>query len=321
MDAFLQSGFGRFLQAHFSTFFRASNWQSFLYLAYGWSVCQYHQTIAQYIWLSGGTQSKHFTRYYHFLNLSFLGRLDQLWACVWGLIDSMIGQETILQLVIDDTTRKKSGRKIQGAAYFRNGAGTARQEYRSLWGLNFVYLSLSWSWRGHRLSLPMGLRIYLKPAIAAKLGREFDSRSALARQILDFIALNLPHRTFLVLIDGGYATKEFLRKLPSNVEVLGRFPISSKLYEMPPARGAKPKVGRPPLKGSCLNSPQRMERDSGTVGKNIPTILNCSSGQYRESGIRSCREFPLWSLPFGERTNKAPALDKKTSKPSSLPIY
>lgn len=85
MDAFVQSGFGQFLNQHFSVFFRASSWQSFLYLAYGWSVCQYHQTIAQYIWLSGGTKSKHFTRYYHFLNLSFLGRLDQLWACVWDL--------------------------------------------------------------------------------------------------------------------------------------------------------------------------------------------------------------------------------------------
>lgn len=256
MDAFVQSGFGQFLSDHFSVFFRSSSWQSFLYLAYGWSVCQYHQTIAHYIWLSGGTKSKHFTRYYHFLNLSFLVRLDQLWACAWGLLDSMIDQELILQLVIDDTTRKKSGRKIQGAAWFRNGAGSARQEYRSLWGLNFVYLSLSWSWRGHRLSLPMGLRLYLKPAVAAQLGREFYSRSALARQILDFMARNLAHRTFLVLIDGGYATKAFLRKLPPNVEVLGRFPINSKIYEQPPVRGAKPKAGRPPLKGPCLDSPK-----------------------------------------------------------------
>ena len=41
-------------------------------------------------------------------------------------------------LIIDDSTKKKAGRQIEGVGHYRNGAGSARQEYRTLRGLNFV---------------------------------------------------------------------------------------------------------------------------------------------------------------------------------------
>lgn len=164
--------------------------------------------------------------------------------------------------MIDDTTKKKSGKKIEGAHYYRNGAGSARQEYRTLWGLNFVYLTLSLSWQGHRISVPLGLRIYFKESVAQQLGRPFASRSILGRQMLDFIARMLPHRQFRVLIDGGYATKDFLRKLPPNVEVVGRFPINSTLYELPPKHNGKKKAGRPPQKGASLGNPKQWKEQA-----------------------------------------------------------
>ena len=41
--------------------------------------------------------------------------------------------------IVDDSTKKKAGRQIEGMGHYRNGAGTARQEYRTLRGLNFVW--------------------------------------------------------------------------------------------------------------------------------------------------------------------------------------
>jgi hypothetical protein len=41
-------------------------------------------------------------------------------------------------IVGDDSTKKKSGAQIEGIHYYRNGAGSARQEYRTLRGLNLV---------------------------------------------------------------------------------------------------------------------------------------------------------------------------------------
>lgn len=270
MDIFSLSSFGLFLHQHLRSFFSQRSWTSFLYLAYGWSVCRYHHTIAQYIWLSGGAEVKHFTRYYSFLSLTFLELIDQLWGVVLSLLDGLIAQEVVLQLALDDTTCKKSGRKIKGASTYRNGAGSARQEYRSLWGLNFVCLSLCWNWQGHRLSLPLGLRLYLKEGVARKLRRPFYSRSQLGRQMLDLVARHLPHRQVLILVDGGYATKAFLRQLPPNVHVLGRFPVSSQLYELPPPRNGKPKVGRPPKKGASLLGPKQW-KESAKGWKKHPT--------------------------------------------------
>jgi hypothetical protein len=40
--------------------------------------------------------------------------------------------DAVIHLRRDDATMKKTGRHLQGAAHSRNGAGTARQDYRTL---------------------------------------------------------------------------------------------------------------------------------------------------------------------------------------------
>jgi hypothetical protein len=55
------------------------------------------------------------------------------------------------------------------------------------------------------------LLLYLKEAQARKLKPSYLWCSALAREIVDFVAAQLPGRRLRVLADGGYATKEFLQ--------------------------------------------------------------------------------------------------------------
>jgi hypothetical protein len=85
---------------------------------------------------------------------------------------SLMPADAVIGVRLDDATMKKTGRHIQGAAHSRNGAGTARQEYRTLWGINLVWaimrIPLS-RWPGHSLSLPIGLELSLKEALAHKL--------------------------------------------------------------------------------------------------------------------------------------------------------
>ncbi|MEM6842948.1 MAG: transposase [Bacteroidota bacterium] len=158
-----------------------------------------------------------------------------------------------LYVQIDDATRKKNGRCIEGVAYYCNGAGTARQEYRSLRGLNWIWATMLVplkQWPNHHLCIPVGLQLYLKKPVDEQLKQPYYSRSALARQLVDRLARGVPGRSIIVSVDGGYATKEFLRALPDKVVVTGRFPIASKLYQLPepPPKGkreAKPRGGRP----------------------------------------------------------------------------
>src|SRR5918912_1367475 len=93
---------------------------------------------------------------------------------------------------------KKAGHHIEGLARYRNGAGSARQEYRTLRGLNFVlgvmHMPLT-RWPGHSLSIPIGLELYLKESQAHQLHVPYRSRSQLARYILDCLAEQLPGRS------------------------------------------------------------------------------------------------------------------------------
>ena len=74
----------------------------------------------------------------------------------------------------------------------------------------------------------------------------YRSRSQLARDILDFVAEQVPGRPIRSLADGGYATKDYVRQLPEAAHVVGRFPISAKLYSCRPRR--RPSVAVPRAK-------------------------------------------------------------------------
>jgi hypothetical protein len=97
----------------------------------------------------------------------------------------------VITIAVDDHTAKKSGRHIEGRHRDRNGAGSARQEYRVLEGINLV-VSIMRSpltmWPEHHLSLPIGLELSLKEPVAHKLGVTSQSRSQLARRTVDLAA-------------------------------------------------------------------------------------------------------------------------------------
>ena len=162
-----------------------------------------------------------------------------LWGAAIRLAAPYVPANDVIRVVFDDTTKKKAGTHIEGRGHYRHGAGLARQEYRTLRGVNFVLALMRLPltrWPGHSLSVPVGLDLYLKPEQAQKLNVPYRSRSQLARDSLDFMAEQLPGRQLRSLADGGYATKDYVPELPEAASVVGRLPISAKLYQLPPRR-------------------------------------------------------------------------------------
>jgi hypothetical protein len=186
----------------------------------------------------------------------------KLWARIIRLAAQWVPTAAPIVLEVDDSTKKKAGTQSEGVDRSRNGAGSARQEYRTLRGLNFV-----WGIRRVPLplgpkpcvSVPSGLSLYLKEEQAGKLQLPYRSRSALARELGDFGAAHLPERQLRVLGDGGYATTACLRRLPAAVNGVSRLLITGKLYERPPQPSA-PRRGCPPKKGPLRGSPQMLAR-------------------------------------------------------------
>jgi hypothetical protein len=258
VDTFLRSSFGTVVMTLFQGFFSAPSWQTFTYLACGWSLATDRHTITTYVWLTGATAIKHFSRFYVFLGGPLYHKRWQLWGAIIRLAARFVPEGVVLRVVFDDTTKKKTGTHIEGLGRYRNGAGSARQEYRTLRGLNFVLGIMRIPlprWPGHSLSIPVGLELYLKPDQAKALKVPYRSRSQLARAILDFVAEQLPERPIRSLADGGYATKDYVRQLPKSVHIVGRFPIDAKLYQLPPKPPAKQR-GAPRKKGDLIGSPK-----------------------------------------------------------------
>jgi hypothetical protein len=260
---FIVSSFGLCVRGLFAGLFTTPSWQTFTLLAYGWAVAGgERQTITTYLWLSGATTVKHFSGFYPFLGGTLYDLRWQLWGrSIRGAARGVPAAEPIV-LEVDDSTKQKAGRHIEGVGHYRHGAGSARQEYRTLRGLNFVWGIMRVpvpGWPGQKVSVPIGLSLYLKAEQARKLKQPYQSRSALAREIVAFVAAQLPTRQVRVLGDGGSATTESLPQLPATVDVVGRRLITGKLSAPPPLR-EKAHRGCPPKKGPLLGSPKTRAR-------------------------------------------------------------
>ena len=128
VDTFVRSSFGTVVMSLFQGLFTAPSWQTFTSLACGWALATDRHTITTYLWLTGATTVKHFSRFYVFLGCPLYNRRWQLWGAVIRLAVQFVPAGAVIRVIFDDTTKKKAGTHIEGLARYRNGAGSARQE-------------------------------------------------------------------------------------------------------------------------------------------------------------------------------------------------
>jgi hypothetical protein len=191
VDTFLHSSFGAVVPILFRDLFPAPSWHTFTSLACGWALASDRPTMTTYVWLTGAATVKPLSRFYVFLGCPLYHKRWQLWGAVLRLAAPLVPAGAVIRVSFDDTTKKKAGRHIEGLARYRNGAGSARQAYRPLRGVNFVlgimHIPLT-RWPGHGLSVPVGCDLYRQEPQAQTLNVPYQSRRQLARALLDFVA-------------------------------------------------------------------------------------------------------------------------------------
>ena len=126
-----------------------------------------------------------------------------------------------------------------------------------VWGVRRVPVP---GWAGQQVRVSIGLSLYLKEEHADKLKLPSQSRSALARELVDFVAAQLPTRQIRVLGDGGSATQDSRQQFPATVDVVSRMLLTGKLSALPPTR-TLPRRGCPPKKGPLVGSPKTLARN------------------------------------------------------------
>ena len=222
--------------------FTAPSSELFAQLITAWVLLPGRHTITR-MWrvIEPETRRAH-DAYHRFVRCGRWG-LPGFWHLLAQVVVAAACPTGVVQLIVDDTVAKKTGRKISGAGIFRDAVRSTRNKVVYAWGLNIVLLvvPLHAPWGGEPIGLPVNLRLYRKNSGKTHLD--------LVAEMVQEVAEWFPDREFHLCGDGAYAPLAG-RDLP-RTHVTLRLRRDAALYELPAPR-RKGQKGRPAKKGTRL---------------------------------------------------------------------
>ena len=138
-----------------------------------WILCPGRRTITGMIPFADPEGKSHYSSFHRFIRAGAwsCNKLFRLWT---KTLVAALAPSEVLWLQTDDTVHKKSGRKIDGAATWRDAVRSTKSKIAYAWGLQFVALCLRVNppWGGEPLALPINVRLHRKggdklPALVA----------------------------------------------------------------------------------------------------------------------------------------------------------
>jgi hypothetical protein len=174
--------------------------------------------------------------------------MARLWRILAGILIKVFCRTGTIILALDDTLFHHSGKKVNGAGYWRDAVRSTKSKTICAWGLNLVVLTLQIQppWGGEPLGLPINMRLHRKNQA---------SLIELAEQMINEVIRWFPQRLFRVVGDGFFATlagKELL-----HTTIISRIQCNAEIYDLPKPSKKKQR-GRPRKKGKRLLCPKKM---------------------------------------------------------------
>jgi hypothetical protein len=164
-----------------------------------------------------------------------------------------------IRLVVDDTTTKHYGKKIEGCGWHHN-ATPGGTDSTLCWGHSWVVvgLVLTHPTRGEIL-LPIGSSLYVQKRYIELLGEKYEINfKTKCELVVELITEILPYfkefdKRIEIICDGGYAKSSVIVPLLKleGVCVITRLRRDARVFELPPKPTGK--RGRPPVKGKQIN--------------------------------------------------------------------
>jgi hypothetical protein len=239
--------------ASFSGAFGRPTFRTFVSLVVGWVLCTGRHTISGAVLGARGLgPSTHHARFYRlFSKAVWRGGPDALGRIVLERLLPLLPPR--VEVIVDDTLCRRTGRQIFGAAMHHDGVestyagahGAARSvfSFGHDWVVLAVRVPLPW---GRQLAVPLLARLYRGRRRCP--ASEYRKRTELAREMLGLFLDWLPaNRSVLLLGDAEYACRTLVRDLPPRVTFVGPALMAAAVHEPPPAyrgRGRPPKIGR-----------------------------------------------------------------------------
>ena len=220
----------------------------FTRLTAGWILCNVRRTVTGMLPFADPA-NEHTHDAYHRFFPDARWSMAKLWRILAGILIKVFCRTGTITLALDDTLFHHSGKKVNGAGYWRDAVRSTKSKTICAWGLNLVVLTLQIQppWGGEPLGLPINMRLHRKKQA---------SLIELAEQMINEVVQWFPQRLFRVVGDGFYATLAG-KKLVTTI--ISRIQRNAEIYDLP----VKPKKkgrGRPRKKGKRLPSPEKMAK-------------------------------------------------------------
>ena len=235
------------LLQQFFPIFTTPTAQIFLRLITGWILCTARRTVTGIIPFADPLNLHTHDAYHRFFP-NARWDMSRLWRLLALLLIQTLHPKGTVALALDDTLFHRSGRKVEGAAWWRDAVRSSKKSIVYAWGLNLVVLTLQFQppWGGEPLGLPVNMRLHRKNG---------PTLIELAMEMLNEVRQWLPERLFRVVGDGFYAT--LAGKALNGITIISRIRRDANLYDLPPKRKKKGR-GRPRTRGRKLAKLEKM---------------------------------------------------------------
>jgi len=266
MNTIITSTWDTIIQ-YFFPIFTVPTTEIFLNLITGWILCTAKHTITGILPFADPAGQKAHDAYHRFFPDASWA-MSELWRLLTILLARIFYPTGVIPTDMDDTLFHHSGRKVNGAGWWRDAVRSTGASVVHAWGLNLVVLTLRINppWGGEPLGLPINMRVHRKNG---------PTLIELAGQMLTEVALWLPQRCFLCCADGFYAS--LAGKDIANTYIISRMRRDANIYDLL-GKKRKKQRGRPRKKGKKLPAPEQMAKRI----HNFKLVKTCERGKSRK---------------------------------------
>jgi DDE superfamily endonuclease len=225
----------RLLLQVFSGEMSSPTFRNFSQIVIGWFFASQH-LISQAILYSGNARDRHHASFYRV----FSSAVWDINRVGWNLCDRIIARfyrspKIPIEIVLDDTNARKCGRKVFGTGWHHDPLSTAPSKKQCTWAHNWVVLTIlvhPFKDCSKRVAMTIQSRLYIALKTALKNKHAYQTKPALALEMLQTLCAKYPNRMFHLLADAAYGMGYMITKLPCNCHLISRLRIDSRFYRV-----------------------------------------------------------------------------------------
>jgi hypothetical protein len=269
------------LLAPFSVCFNEPVHATFCHLVVAWVVCLGRRTISRIWQTTGRADDEDHSKAYRLFNQAVWNWDDLARITLIELLCDLLPGSSVW-LVVDDTLCHKRGAKVAFGGIFLDAVLSSRKHKIFRFGVNWVTLGVvvALPFRKDRFfCVNLLWRVYSKKI----KGLPHQTKSQLARQMLDLVATWLPERSVSVVADSAYMGKHLLKGLPLHVHAIGPIhPKASLTRPLPDGDNGQRK------KGTALPNPSQLLKDPKYRANNL--VLPLPNGETKKLEVKVIKE-------------------------------